>query len=161
MSMSRIVLTTRCQYWVSLLTGPTLHPHTVAAALLVALGIPQVAAAHAHADSNDDAFIHQLEKDGVWHPSQQVMVAHAHLACSDMSKGATIYQVGKAMWTDNPSLTEFEAFRFVGDATAYYCPQFYWEIDYYGIGGPGVWPARKRRARLGIQPTLVHGSGSR
>ena len=100
--------------------------------LVVALlGQPGGAASTAHADPADaDAkFLAALTSQGITYSSPEVMIAAAHVACTELDRGETPGQVAQDVMNNKDVLTSsnldaFHAGFFVGASIGAYCPKY-------------------------------------
>lgn len=92
---------------------------TAAALGLAALGL----AGTAGAGSVDDAFIAQIEADGIQPPSAARAISEAHKVCSALNAGESTKQVISGV-AQRTGLSSTGANTFAVDAASAYCPQY-------------------------------------
>ena len=102
--------------FVATLAGTTLTAATLG---LTALGM----AATAGASSVDNAFLAQLESDGITPPTPARAISDGHAVCTALQQGQSPDQVVAAV-ADATGLTKKGAHTFAVDAASAYCPQF-------------------------------------
>lgn len=98
------------------LAGTTL---TAGALGLAALGF----AGTASATAVDDAFIAQIEADGIQPPSSSRAISEAHTVCTELNAGTSSKQV-IANVAQRTGLSSKGANTFAIDAAKSYCPQY-------------------------------------
>ncbi|GLD33786.1 DUF732 domain-containing protein [Mycobacterium kiyosense] len=98
------------------LAGTTLTAATLG---LAALGF----AGSAGATSVDDAFLAQIEADGIKPPSAARAISEAQTVCSELNAGKTSKQVISGVAT-RTGLSNSSANTFAVDAAKAYCPQY-------------------------------------
>lgn len=98
------------------MAGTTL---TAAALGLAALGV----AGTASASSGDDAFLTQLQADGITPPSSAVAIKDAHTVCKALDRGESSKDVINAV-VETTGLNTKSANTFAVDAASAYCPQY-------------------------------------
>ncbi len=98
------------------IAGTTL---SAAALGLAALGF----AGAASASSVDDAFLAQLQTDGITPPSASVAVNDAHAVCNALDQGHSSREVINAV-AQATGLSAKGANTFAVDAASAYCPQY-------------------------------------
>jgi len=96
--------------------GTTLAAATLGMAALITAGT-------AGAGSVDDAFIAQLDKDGIMPPSSGVAVKDAHSVCGALDNGYSSQDVINAV-AETTGLSAKSAKVFALDAAQAYCPQY-------------------------------------
>jgi Protein of unknown function (DUF732) len=89
----------------------------------VALLGPVTAAAPAHADGTDDAFITALHNHGIEHESPKSAVAAGHLVCHQLDMGKTQQQIATDVMNSS-GIDGDDAGYFVALAERAYCPQY-------------------------------------
>jgi hypothetical protein len=89
----------------------------------VALLGPVTAAATAHADGTDDAFIAALHAHNIEHESNQSAIAAGHLVCHQLSMGKTQEQIATDVMNSS-GMDGDNAGYFVALAERAYCPQY-------------------------------------
>ncbi|MGB9303166.1 MAG: DUF732 domain-containing protein [Mycobacterium sp.] len=92
---------------------------TAATLGLTALGM----AATADASSVDNAFLAQLQSDGITPPTPARAISDAHAVCTALQQGQSPDQVITAV-AESTGLTKKGAKTFAVDAASAYCPQF-------------------------------------
>lgn len=102
--------------FIASVSGTTL---TAAALGLAGLGF----AGAASASSVDDAFLAQLQSDGITPPSAAVAVKDAHAVCNALDQGHSSQQVIGAV-AQSTGLSAKGAKTFAVDAASAYCPQY-------------------------------------
>ncbi|HTY32562.1 DUF732 domain-containing protein [Mycobacterium sp.] len=105
--------------------GPRTWP-TLTAILLCAAA--PLSAAPASADSNDDAFIAALTREGIDVSDPDTLIARAHEVCDRLDRG----QAGSLVVLEvrkQTNLSVRDAGYFVGASVAAYCPQHKSLID--------------------------------
>ncbi len=103
-----------------------------------------VAAAPAHADPADTAFLADLDRNGIWYTTADGIIGYAHGVCTEMSNGMRRYAIADLVLRDNPKFGTWEnADKFVIIANDHYCP---W------LEPPEPSP--------GAPPTILPGAGS-
>lgn len=98
------------------LAGTTLTAATLG---LAALGL----AGAAGATTVDDAFIAQINADGITPPSSARAISEAHTVCSELNAGKSSKQVLSDV-AERTGLSASGANRFAVDAANAYCPQY-------------------------------------
>jgi hypothetical protein len=89
-----------------------------------ALGVAALlAAGTAGASSIDDAFIAQLQNDGITPPTTARAVSEAHGVCNALDQGYSSQQVINAV-AESTGLSAKGAKVFAIDAASAYCPQY-------------------------------------
>ena len=84
---------------------------------------PFVAAGHAHADTNDVAFLATLADHGIdAGTGAQGLIKAGHAVCRELADGDTPTMVTALVAEANPSLSLTNAAYFVGVAVGAYCP---------------------------------------
>ncbi len=109
-----------------------LLPSAARAVVAIALlGPPGVAASTAHADPADvDAkFLAALTSHDIAYASPEVMIAAAHVVCSELDQGEQPGQVAQDVMNNkdvlaSSNLDGFHAGFFVGASIAAYCPRY-------------------------------------
>ena len=96
--------------------GATLAAATLGVAALITAGT-------AGAGSVDDAFIAQLDKDGIMPPSSGVALKDAHSVCGALDNGYSSQDVINAV-AETTGLSAKSAKVFALDAAQAYCPQY-------------------------------------
>ena len=96
--------------------GATLAAATLGMAALITAGT-------AGAGSVDDAFIAQLDKDGIMPPSSGVALKDAHSVCGALDNGYSSQDVINAV-AETTGLSAKSAKVFALDAAQAYCPQY-------------------------------------
>jgi Protein of unknown function (DUF732) len=96
--------------------GTTLAAATLGMAALFAAGT-------ANAGSVDDAFLAQLQRDGITPPSSAVAIKDAHSVCNALDNGYSSQQVINAV-AESTGLSAKGAKTFAIDAASAYCPQY-------------------------------------
>jgi hypothetical protein len=96
--------------------GTTLAAATLGVAALITAGT-------AGAGSVDDAFIAQLDKDGIMPPSSGVALKDAHSVCGALDNGYSSQDVINAV-AETTGLSAKSAKVFALDAAQAYCPQY-------------------------------------
>ena len=96
--------------------GTTLAAATLGMAALITAGT-------AGAGSVDDAFIAQLDKDGIMPPSSGVALKDAHSVCGALDNGYSSQDVINAV-AETTGLSAKSAKVFALDAAQAYCPQY-------------------------------------
>jgi hypothetical protein len=92
---------------------------TAAALGLAALGF----AGTASASSVDDAFLAQLQADGITPPSAARAISDAHAVCRALDQGHSGQEVINAV-AESTGLSAKGAKTFAVDAASAYCPQY-------------------------------------
>jgi Protein of unknown function (DUF732) len=92
---------------------------TAAALSLTALGL----AGSASASSTDDAFLAQIESDGITPPSSAAALKEAHAVCSSLDSGESSQQVINEV-AEATGMSTKGAKTFAIDAMVAYCPQY-------------------------------------
>lgn len=92
---------------------------TAAALSAAALGF----AGSAGANTADDAFITQLQADGITPPSAARAISDAHKVCNALDEGYSGQEVINA-FSDATGLSARDAETFAVDAASAYCPQY-------------------------------------
>ena len=92
---------------------------TAAALGLAALGF----AGTASASSVDDAFLAQLQADGITPPTPARAISDAHAVCNSLEQGQSGQQVIAAV-AQSTGLSPKGAKTFAVDAATAYCPQY-------------------------------------
>jgi pyridoxal biosynthesis lyase PdxS len=95
---------------------------TVLAAAALSLGALGFAAS-ASASSADNAFLAQLQADGITPPSAARAVSDAHAVCTALDQGQTAQEVINAV-AKSTGLSAKGAKTFAIDAASAYCPQY-------------------------------------
>jgi hypothetical protein len=86
---------------------------------------PLVAAADAHADTNDDAFLSVLADRGIAAGTGTAgMIKAGHAVCADLALGNTPAGAIAMIAVSNPNLSLADAGYFTGAAVGAYCPAF-------------------------------------
>ncbi|MDC8984377.1 DUF732 domain-containing protein [Mycobacterium marinum] len=98
------------------LAGTTL---TAASLGLAALGF----AATASAGSTDDAFLAQIQADGITPPSAARAISDAHAVCTALDEGDSPTTVINAV-AESTGLSSKGAKTFAIDAASAYCPEY-------------------------------------
>jgi hypothetical protein len=98
------------------IAGTTLAAATLGMAALITAGT-------AGAGSVDDAFLAQLDHDGIMPPSAAVAVKDAHGVCNALDNGNSSQAVISAV-ADVTGLSAKSAKVFALDAAQAYCPQY-------------------------------------
>lgn len=96
----------------------------VAAALgaaAVGLAVATAGTAGAHGTTDDDAFVAQLESQGISFGSPQAAVRQGHQVCTELEAGKTKVAVSIIMM-GHAQLSARQAGYFVGAAAKAYCP---------------------------------------
>ncbi|CAM4449932.1 hypothetical protein MB901379_02460 [Mycobacterium basiliense] len=89
-------------------------------ALLAPLG----SVATAHADSNDDKFLAELQSEGITdHVSPSHAILAGHVVCQKLASGMTATQVAYDV-LNSSSMPSYHSGYFVGAAIDAYCPQY-------------------------------------
>lgn len=99
---------------------------SVARTALAAAGIgvaAVIAASPASAGSVDDAFLAQLEEDGIIPPSSATAIADAKAVCGMLYDGASPQEVYDAV-AEETGLNAKGAKTFAVDAASAYCPEY-------------------------------------
>ena len=96
--------------------GTTLAAATLGMAALITAGT-------AGAGSVDDAFIAQLDKDGIMPPSSGVALKDAHSVCGALDNGYSSQDVINAV-AETTGLSAKSAKVFALDAAQAYCPRY-------------------------------------
>ena len=96
--------------------GTTLAAATLGMAALFAAGA-------AGASSVDDAFLAQLQKDGITPPTAARAISDAHGVCNALDEGYSSQQVINAV-AESTGLSAKGAKTFAVDAASAYCPQY-------------------------------------
>jgi predicted homoserine dehydrogenase-like protein len=99
---------------------------SVASAAIAVAGLGMaavIAAGPASAGSVDDAFLNQLEQDGITPPSAQRAIKDAKAVCSALNKGYSADEVIDAV-AESTGLNNDGANTFAVDAAMAYCPEF-------------------------------------
>lgn len=104
------------RHFIASLASTTL---TAAALGLAALGL----AGTAGANSVDDAFIAQIQADGIQPPSAARAISEAHTVCTELNAGKPSKQV-IANVANRTGLSSSGANTFAIDAAKAYCPQY-------------------------------------
>jgi hypothetical protein len=92
---------------------------TAAALGVAALGF----AGTAGAGSVDDAFLAQIQADGITPPSASVAIDDAHAVCKALDTGGSSKEVISAV-AESTGLSAKGAKTFAVDAASAYCPQY-------------------------------------
>ncbi|CAM4228211.1 hypothetical protein MB901379_03596 [Mycobacterium basiliense] len=92
---------------------------TTASLGLAALGF----AATAGASSTDDAFLAQIQADGITPPSASRAISDAHAVCSALDQGHSAKEVINAV-AKSTGLSAQGAKTFAVDAASAYCPEY-------------------------------------
>ncbi|OBJ52356.1 DUF732 domain-containing protein [Mycobacterium sp. 1423905.2] len=92
---------------------------TAGALSLAALGF----AGAAGASSTDDAFLAQLQADGITPPSAARAISDGHAVCTALNQGQSSQQVINSV-ARTTGLSSKGAKTFAVDAASAYCPQF-------------------------------------
>ncbi|ACC42528.1 DUF732 domain-containing protein [Mycobacterium marinum] len=100
------------------LAGTTL---TAASLGLAALGF--AATATASAGSTDDAFLAQIQADGITPPSAARAISDAHAVCTALDEGNSPTTVINAV-AESTGLSSKGAKTFAIDAASAYCPEY-------------------------------------
>jgi hypothetical protein len=87
---------------------------------MAALGLAGPASA---TNSADNAFLAQLQSDGITPPTPARAISDAHAVCSALDEGQSPQQVITAV-AQSTGLTQKGAKTFAVDAASAYCPQF-------------------------------------
>jgi hypothetical protein len=103
--------------FVATLAGTTLTAGTLG---LAALGLAATASA---TSSADNAFLAQLQADGITPPTPARAVSDAHGVCTALQQGQSADQVISAV-AQSTGLTKKGAKTFAVDAASAYCPQY-------------------------------------
>ncbi len=106
-----------CRFAASL-AGTTL---TAASLGLAALGF--AATATATAGSTDDAFLAQIQADGITPPSAARAISDAHAVCTALDEGNSPTTVINAV-AESTGLSSKGAKTFAIDAASAYCPEY-------------------------------------
>jgi hypothetical protein len=86
---------------------------------------PLVAAADAHADSNDEVFLTTLADRGIAAATGAAgLIKAGHAVCIDLAAGDTAAGAIAMIAVANPDLTLNDAGYFAGAAVGAYCPAF-------------------------------------
>ncbi|AGC63865.1 putative secreted protein [Mycobacterium liflandii 128FXT] len=102
------------------LAGTTL---TAASLGLAALGFAATATATATAGSTDDAFLAQIQADGITPPSAARAISDAHAVCTALDEGNSPTTVINAV-AESTGLSSKGAKTFAIDAASAYCPEY-------------------------------------
>ncbi len=91
---------------------------------VVALLGPLGAVSTAHADTNDNKFLADLQSEGITdHVSPAHAIEAAHLVCQKLDQGYTPTEVAYDV-LNSSSMPSYHAGYFVGSAIDVYCPQY-------------------------------------
>jgi hypothetical protein len=96
--------------------GTTLAAATLGMAALIAAGT-------ANAGTTDDAFLAQLQKDGIIPPTPARAVSDAHNVCNALNQGNSAQAVINAV-AQTTGLDAKGANTFAVDAASAYCPEY-------------------------------------
>ena len=92
------------------------------AVVMVALLGPLGAAPTAHANAADDAFLAELQSDGVTDDSREAAIEAGHKVCEYLDQGKTLDQVVYDV-VFSSHLPAYDSGYFVGASVRAYCPQ--------------------------------------